>query len=208
MKKGILIYLLLISPFVLSQDFGFHFGMNLSTQLNKDKVQNNSKELDYKNVFGVNFGFDYKTKIGQNVFFQTGLTFIQNGFKHDRLNINGGSYLAKSATLNYLKVPLLLLADKKTTKVGPNIKFGGYISYLIGGDYNVLNSPIETPLNKEFKKLDFGITGGIGLKINKFTLDFIYNLGLNNIAEDGDNNFIETVIKNRNFNVNLIYWIY
>ena len=44
-------------------------------------------------------------------------------------------------------------------------------------------------------------------KSNRFTLDIFYNLGLNNIAEDGDNDFIETNIKNRSLNMNLIYWI-
>jgi len=71
----------------------------------------------------------------------------------------------------------------------------------------VTNYPIETPLDEEFQKLDYGLTGGIGIKFNKFTLDFIYNLGLNNIAEDGDNNFIQTNIKNRSLNINLVYWV-
>ena len=64
-----------------------------------------------------------------------------------------------------------------------------------------------TYLDENFKKIDFGLTGGIGIKVNRFTIDLIYKLGLNNIAEDGDNDFLETNVKNRSLNLNLTYWI-
>tara|TARA_R110002153_G_scaffold40396_1_gene115653 strand:+ start:81 stop:710 length:630 start_codon:yes stop_codon:yes gene_type:complete len=208
MKKIIFTLILSYTSFSYSQDIGFHFGGNLANQLNKNRIQKNSEEFNYKNVFGINIGFDYKKKLSNNRYLLTGLSFIQNGFESDRKNFSDGStYLAKSAKLNYLSIPLLLLLDSPKTKIGPNLKFGGYISYLVGGDYSVENYPYETPLDEKFQKLDFGLTGGIGIKYNRFTLDFIFNLGLNNIAEDGDNDFIETNIKNRSLNMNLIYWI-
>ena len=54
MKKGILILMVLFATSTYSQNFGFHFGTNLSTQTNKDKLRNNSKENDFQNVFGIN----------------------------------------------------------------------------------------------------------------------------------------------------------
>ena len=207
MKKVILIFTLLITTLTYSQKFGFHFGVNLSTHLDKDRVQNNSKELDYKNVFGINIGIDYKKEISNNLFLLSGLNFTQNGFEHDELIVNGGKYVAKSAKLNYLQIPIVLSLDSRKTKIGPNLKLGGYFSYLVGGKYTISNFPFEKPLDEEFQRFDYGLTGGIRIKLNKFTLDFIYNLGLNNIAEDGDNTFLQTIIRNRSFNVNLIYWI-
>jgi|TARA_B110000090_G_scaffold97437_1_gene109649 hypothetical protein len=203
MKKGILILVILFTTSTYSQNFGFHFGTNLSTQTNKDKLRNNSKENDFKNIFGINIGFDYKNKISNNLYFSTGLNFIQNGFKQDTKNLT----IANSAKLNYLNVPITLLMDSPKTKVGPNLKIGGYFSYLIGGEYSFVNYPFEETVNENFKKFDFGLTGGIGIKFNRFTLDIFYNLGLNNIAEDGDNDFLQTNIKNRSLNMNLIYWI-
>ena len=208
MRKIIFTLILSYTSFSFSQDIGFHFGGNLSNQLNKNRIQNTSEELDYKNVFGINIGFDYKKQLSNNMYLLTGLSFVQKGFENDRKNFNGGSTtLAKSAKLNYISIPLVLLFDSHKTKIGPNLKLGGYISYLAGGNYNVLNYPFDTPLSEEFQKFDYGLTAGIGIKYNRFTLDFIYNLGLNNIAEDGDNDFIQTNIKNRSFNINLIYWI-
>jgi hypothetical protein len=208
MKKIIFTLILSYTSISYSQDIGFHFGGNLANQLNKNRIQNTSEELDYKNVFGINIGFDYKKQLSDNTYLLTGLSFIQNGFESDKKNFSGGSTsLAKAAKLNYLSIPLLLLLDNPKTKIAPNLKLGGYISYLVGGEYSVENYPFETPLDEEFQKFDYGLTGGIGIKFYKFTLDFIYNLGLNNIAEDGDNNFIQTNIKNRSLNINLVYWL-
>ncbi len=208
MKRILLVLTILITTFSYSQNFGFHFGINSSTQLDKNKVQNNSEELDYKSVYGLNIGFDYKTSLSDNLFFLTGLSYHQNGFKNDALNFTNGNYLEKSAKLNYIKVPLNLLLDNKNTKFGPNLKFGGYISYLVGGEYSVSNYPYDTPLADEYQKLDYGITIGIGLKINKFTLDLGYDLGLNNVAKNNESQKInETIIKNRSLHLKLIYWI-
>ena len=99
MKKGILILMVLFATSTYSQNFGFHFGTNLSTQTNKDKLRNNSKENDFQNVFGINIRFDYKNKISNNLYFTTGLNFIQNGFKQNTKNLN----IANSAKLNYFK---------------------------------------------------------------------------------------------------------
>tara|TARA_R110001592_G_scaffold133046_1_gene348168 strand:- start:1062 stop:1460 length:399 start_codon:yes stop_codon:yes gene_type:complete len=131
------------------------------------------------------------------------LSFTQNGFKQDTENLT----IANTAKLNYLNIPITLLLDSEKTKIGPNLKFGGYLSYLIGGKYSFIKYPYEESVDKNFKKIDFGLTGGIGIKFNEFTIDFIYKLGLHNIAEDGDNDFLQTNIKNRSLNLNLIYWI-
>ena len=203
MKKGIFIFTILFTTLTYSQNFGFHFGTNLSTQTNKDKLRNNSKENDFSNVFGINVGFDYKNKISNNLYILTGLNFTQNGFKQDTENLT----IANTAKLNYLNIPITLLLDSKKTKIGPNLKFGGYLSYLIGGKYSFTKYPFEESIDENFKKIDFGLTGGIGIKVNRFTIDLIYKLGLNNIAEDGDNDFLETNVKNRSLNLNLTYWI-
>lgn len=208
MKKTILILTIFISSLSYSQNFGFHFGFNSSTQLDKDKVQNNSKELNYKSVYGLNIGFDYKTNLSESLFFLTGISFYQNGFENDELMYPGGRYLAKEAKLNYLKLPLNLLLESQNTKIGPNLKFGGYISYLIGGEYNVSNYPFDTPLDNEYQNIDYGLTLGIGLKINKFTVDLDYDFGLNNVAKKIENhNINETIIRNRSFSLKLIYWL-
>jgi len=207
MKKILLILTILISTLSYSQNFGFHFGINLSTQLDKDKVQNNSKELNYKSVYGLNIGFDYKTSLSESLFFLTGISYYQNGFENDELIFPGGKYLAKEAQLNYLKIPLNLLLESQKT-IGPNLKFGGYISYLIGGEYKVSDYSSDTPLDNEYQNIDYGLTLGIGLKINKFTVDLDYDLGLNNVAKKNENHKInETIIRNRSFSLKLIYWL-
>jgi len=208
MKKILLALAILTTTLTFSQDFGFHFGINSSTQLDKDKVQNNSEELNYKSVYGLNIGVDYKTSLSDNLFFLTGLSYHQNGFKNDELKYTNGKYLEKSAKLNYIRVPLNILLDSKKTKIAPNLKFGGYISYLIGGKYNVSNYPNDTPLENEYQNFDYGLTVGFGLKINKFTIDLGYDLGLNNVAKKNENQKIsETIIKNRSLHLKLIYWI-
>ena len=78
------------------------------------------------------------------------MNFIQNGFKQNTKNLN----IANSAKLNYLNVPITLLMDSPKTKVGPNLKIGGYFSYLIGGKYSFINYPFEETVNENFKKFE------------------------------------------------------
>ena len=66
MKKIIFTLILSYTSFSSSQDIGFHFGGNLANQLNKNRIQKNSEEFNYKNVFGINIGFDYKQKLSNN----------------------------------------------------------------------------------------------------------------------------------------------
>jgi|SaaInlStandDraft_1057018.scaffolds.fasta_scaffold02202_2 hypothetical protein len=73
--------------------------------------------------------------------------------------------------------------DHPKTKVRPNLKLGRYFSYLIGGEYSFTNYPFEETVNENFKKFDFGLSRGVGINFNRYTLDIFYNLGLNNIAE-------------------------
>ncbi len=94
---------------------------------------------------------------------------------------------------DYLTLPLLVRANFGK-KINLFINAGPYISYLIQ-QHSLIKFPEEAPFNNQqytytnsFYKMDYGISGGVGLAIPikqklVFSIEARNNLGLNNIQK-------------------------
>ena len=192
-----------------SQEIGFHVGGTSSNLLYKNSEQNFSEKLEFQNVYGISFGADLKINIVNSIYFSSGLNFYQNGYKSDEFEEENTIYPAREAKMNYLQIPLKFVLEPKEAVLKPSLRIGSYFSYLIGGNYEVERYPREFSIYDEFENLDIGLILGGGLAWNDFTLEIVYNLGIQNIAQMDRilYNRSETVMRNRSLNLNVIYWL-
>lgn len=205
LKSVILSILLIISFFSYSQKIGFHLGVNSSNLLDNDEFS--SQDSNYKNVLGLDVGIDIKLKIKKNLFILTGLSFYQNGFKEDEEIFDNGSNFASNARLNYIRFPInLLLETNKKNNFNFGVKSGVYFSKILNKEYFIDTDVFEITAEDLYKNFDYGLNFGGLININKFTISLNYNLGLNNIAI-GEIRLTSDRVKNRNWNLNLIYFV-
>lgn len=72
-------------------------------------------------------------------------------------------------------------------ELAPNVKLvanaGPYVAYGIGGKAKGGGNSEKIFGNNRFKRLDYGVGGGIGLELGKFIVGGGYDLGLNNVSD-------------------------
>ena len=174
-----------------AQSFGVKAGLNLSTMLSKNDKRTFSD--DFKMKPGFHIGVTAEFPIDEMFSFETGLLLSTKGYK-----ISKEDYKQK-VNINYLDIPLTGKAsfDIADTKVyglfGPYIGMGlsGKLKFeeIDFGETHTGEDNIDWGSDKELsdmKRLDFGITVGVGVEINSFQIGLSYNLGLANISPSTD----------------------
>lgn len=163
----------------LTPKFGIKGGINLSNLYVDDVKDENMK-------VGLNAGVFVKLPITKGFSIQPEVLYSNKGAKLTYNNIFGnGEY---RYNLNYVEVPLLAVFNLGKNF---NIHAGGYGAFLTSANIKRLNNnngevdEIATLDTDDFEKFDYGLVGGLGFDVDKFTLGARYNYGLNEIGKDG-----------------------
>lgn len=156
-----------------------------------------------KQNVGYKFGATVDFHLSENLPF-----YINTGVD---INEKGADGKGKSqAQLTYLQVPLHL-AYKPI--IAEDVKFvifaGGYFGYGIDGKLKRFGDVKKTDIFTDggFKKIDYGVSFGVGLEVSHVSFGLGYELGLNNIAEKGPmmSPVLTDKCKNRSFYASVGY---
>lgn len=141
--------------------------------------------------------------------FETGLMLETKGSKIKGSTIGGASGEAVT-NIWYLDIPINLKASYDLGGVGIYGLFGPYIGVALSAKDKYTGSFVDLSGMKEYdnkignsdtddlKRMDFGLTMGAGVEIDKFQFGAGYDLGLANIQPGGDS---DNFIKNRVFKI-------
>ena len=172
---------------------GVKGGLNLSNLYIEDVEDENVRT-------GFHVGVFTQLMITENLAIQPELNYSTKGAKAE-YNIFGITGETKF-NLSYLDIPILA-----TFKLGDDadIHIGPYFGYLIGvststeGDFGSGNSELD---RDDYKKLDYGLAGGMSLNFNPLIIGLRYNYGLNKIADSDE---AETLIGDAKNSVAQVY---
>ena len=146
---------------------GVKAGVNLST-LGADLK-------DSKYVFKYQVGITADLAFSENLYLLTGLDFQAKGAKLDGVKYNP-IYLQLPVTVGY-KFDL----GNNTRLV---LNAGPYLAYGIGGKTKGGEAGSQKLFKDDiFKRLDYGVIGGVGVEFDRFTVSAGYDLGLRNISD-------------------------
>jgi hypothetical protein len=146
--------------------FGVKAGVNLST-LGGDLK-------DSKYTFKYQFGVTADIALTETVYIMTGLDFQAKGAKLGGIKYNP-MYLQLPATIGY---KFDLGGDTRLV-----LNAGPYIAYGIGGKAKGGESSQKLFKDNIFKRLDYGVIGGVGVEFGRLAVGAGYDLGLANISD-------------------------
>jgi hypothetical protein len=187
---------------VFSQSFGVRAGLNMSNFEVKDDTDTYSD--DYMFLPGFHAGILAEVPVAGIISVEGGAFFSTRGFRfEDEMVLFDDKVEIKyKTTLYYLVVPI---TAKATVDVGPVEIFGqlgGYVGaglsgkykgeYTSGGLTNEEESDVKwgnDELEDDYKQLDFGLTAGAGVQVNKIRAGIAYDHGLANICPYSENNY-------------------
>jgi len=163
----------------LTPTFGIKGGINL-TNLYVDNVKDEQMKV------GGHVGFFAKLPIAKGISLMPEVIYTNKGAKVTYSNFIQGSGEYRF-NLNYVEVPLTLVFNIVNNF---NIHAGGYAAYLTSANVkNVQDGTIKDAeaLNADnFNRFDYGLVGGFGVDIDKFTIGARYNYGLHEIGQSGN----------------------
>lgn len=200
--KNLVKFLVLVGVFsmtteLFAQNFGVRAGLNVSKINGNNLVQAFNDEFNWKNGFHVGATAEFPMT---DVFsFETGLYFSTKGYDFSEVDNFFGitnSFIG-SLDFYYLDVPLTAKAsfDLGGVRVygllGPYIGLGlsGKLDYdsVIGMFENSHEIAVRWGADKDYKRLDYGLTVGAGVEIQSILIGLTYNLGLANITAETAN---------------------
>lgn len=194
-----LIVLLIITTASYAQIFGIKAGVNLSTMSLKDNNGNYSD--DFKMNPGFHVGVTGEFPLTEMFSFETGLLLTTKGFKINQVeDIPLGPTTETKAKMNllYLDIPITAKASLDVGGVEIYGVFGPYLGMgLSGKDKYEITEEGETRTGEnniswgtgvnDYKRLDYGLTAGSGVKIESIQIGLFYSLGLANISHKSVN---------------------
>ncbi|MCH8566948.1 MAG: PorT family protein [Balneolales bacterium] len=137
--------------------------------------------------------------------FQPELLFAQKGGSGSEAGFNG------EIILNYIDVPLLVrYTFPIDAAVLPSVTGGPVVGFLAGatGKASGNGNSSSTDISDAYKSVNFGLSLGVGLQLDRFNLDYRYEFGLANISDldlPSDVGNVDFSQKNRGFTVSLGY---
>ncbi len=160
-----------------SNSFGIKGGVNFSNLYTED--------VDDRNIlFGFNAGLVAVLPFSDFLAVQPEILFSGKGaeLKYNNAFVEGKAKFR----LNYIEVPILLRVNLTNNF---SIQAGPYIAYLI--DANIKNETnnelfdAEVELDTDdFKKIEFGLSGGAEFEFSPISIGVRYNHGLSNIGKE------------------------
>jgi len=163
---------------------GVKAGMNSSTL----KIKG---ESDPDRLWGGVGGLFLGGQVNDNLGLQIEALYSQRGAEFD------DGFEKGKVKLDYVDVPLLVkLSGKASSGARFHVFTGPQASFRIGAEAVDDATDVSVDIKDEIEDLDFGWTAGIGVDMNRLTLDARYTQGLKNISTDKDDD-----VKNRTFTV-------
>jgi len=183
MKKLLII---VISLFIVSAGFAQIKGLTLGPKIgvNFSKISDNVDEL--KGSMKPGFELGAFVRIGQKLYVQPEAMFKTKGgkFDVDGTNTSDVSYKVKLQTVD---VPLMIGVRLLNLKVmNLRLMLGPVASFVLNKDIDSDDNSNTVFDKDDFKDMNWGFQGGVGIDVLFLTLDVRYELGLNNIY-DGKN---------------------
>lgn len=211
----ILVAILAVSiatPALAQTGIGLRLGANLPNVSFTDEDGNSIDEFDSKSNTGFVFGAVLELGVSENFAIQPELLFSQHGFAFDDTFF--GEKISVKTRFNYLQLPVLAKAKFGSDAFGFNIVAGPHLGFGIGDittEAEVLGEKEKESSSwddAEFKRLDFGVTGGVGISFaagpGRLGLDARYQLGLGNLISEPEGS---EKASNRNMQLSLSYII-
>lgn len=182
----------------LRSKFGIKAGLNLANLYADDVKDENFKA-------GFNAGLFAKLPVTKGFSIQPELLYSNKGAK---LAYDAGIFGGEGEyrfNLHYVELPVLAVVNIVKNF---NVHAGPYVSYLAGAnitrvDDNDNVNDISDLKADNFNRIDYGLTGGVGLDFQNLTIGARYNYGLNEIGESGLSGEITKNSKNSVINVYL-----
>lgn len=159
----------------LSPKIGVKGGVNLSN-FYVDEVESNNMKV------GLNLGLFAKLPVTSGFSIQPEILYSSKGSKITYDNVFGsGEY---RFNFNYIEIPLLAVFNLTENF---NIHAGGYGAYLTSTNIKQLSDgeieDVATLEPENFKRLDFGLAGGIGVELQGFNVGARYSHGLSKVGK-------------------------
>lgn len=180
---------------------GIKAGINLANIAQDESIDNYS-DYEKKSVVGFQGGLTFDLGISDLFTIQPEVLYIQKGGK-STFTANDNNKLESRYYYNYVEVPVLAKLKFYGDDGGSGFYFlaGPYVALALGGkvktDLTVLGQTTSAEDDFVFnnddageraKRLDYGVSFGGGIKINRLFLDLRYSYGLNNVLDnDADN---------------------
>ena len=176
-----------------AQKIGIKAGFNLSNMLIEDEIYSN----DFKMKPGFHLGAIVDIPLNDMFSIETGLLLSTKGFKLSEEETEMGETFKYEFKYNliYLDIPLTAKASFNVGDAKIYGAFGPYIGIGLSGTVkSELSFAGETESdseiidwgsdenNDELKRLDYGLTMGVGVEINSIQIGITYGLGLANIS--------------------------
>lgn len=135
---------------------------------------------------GLNLGLFAKLPITRGFSIQPEVLYSSKGSKINLNNpLTGGDY---RFNLNYVEVPVLAVINLARNF---NIHAGPYVSYLTSANIKTAgdgpgNDEVLGFNEDDFNRVDYGVTGGIGIDISKITIGARYSYGLREVGKSSE----------------------
>ena len=157
-------------------------------------------ELSTGYIIGGYMGFEFRMELDKDYYLITQPQFTQIGFsvasKENKDSIN---------RLNYIKIPVFIQQNFNWKNFWFFAQAGPYVALGAGGKAITDKKTDALQFGSDmgdFKALDLGIGISAGIKLNKINLGVGYDLGINDIANQGG---VSTFNRTFKFVINL-YW--
>ncbi len=199
-----------------AQTFGIKLGANMSTMMGKDDFE--TYDDNWKLLPGFHVGPTAEFPINESFSFETGLILMGRGIKvdlHTEDFLNGKIDVEGNLRLLYLDIPLTAKTsfpmgnNRLFALLGPYVGIGltgkGKGDSTIGGVKESYEEDISWGSDADeddYKRLDFGLNGGLGLLINAVEVGLFYSWGLANNTPDTSDGHVR---RNRVFGLSAGY---
>ncbi len=193
-KQAFCCMIFALSLYAAQAQFGIKAGINLAS-LSQEPLESNFEDFKDKSIVGFQVGVVAELPIVDIFSIQPELIWVQKGGKSTYTLL--GNEVERSVTYNHIQIPVLakIKATTEGESFGLNFFGGPFTSFSLGG-----NVKIESPLgtieedidysdddNLE-RRLDWGLTFGLGANLGALFIDVRYDLGINNLLDDDASN--------------------
>ncbi len=212
MKTIKIILLSVISSFYVSSFAQTTFGLRGGLNLADISLKTSGIGIDASKMKpGFHVGAVVDHSITDILAIETGLMLETKGSKIKASAI-GGTTGEAVTNIFYLDVPVNLKASYDFGGIGIYGLFGPYVGFALSskdkytGDFesaagmSEYDNKIGNSDTDDLKRMDFGLTMGTGVEIDKFQLGVGYDLGLANIQPGGDS---DNFVKNKVFKISV-----
>ncbi len=176
----------------VNAQFGVKAGINLAT-LQQEGQATTFENIEGGSIFGIQFGAMYRVSITDQLKFQPELLYIQKGGTQNYEEPAIDQKTEVETYYNYLELPLMVQYYFGEEATGFFAEGGLFLGMAMSGRNDittVLAGETFTGENKfDFndednqKRLDYGVSFGLGYALNSLSFNLRYNLGINNLLD-------------------------